>query len=122
MTEIYRTTITEAGPDAEAFLDQGMFVTFGENAPEALREFCFLVAPAASTAPILPGQELRIDTATARITAVGDLARRNLDALGHVTISLDAAATASMDGTIHVQVGPTAIRPKVGSELVIEVP
>ena len=57
MTEIYRTTVTEVGPEASSFIAQGMLVTFGEEAPDALREFCFLVdASARTTADLQAGQ------------------------------------------------------------------
>ncbi len=122
MTEIYRTTVTDAGPLAESFLTERMFVTFGENAPDALREFCFLVAPATSSAVITVGHQLVIDGAAFPITAVGDVAQRNLDSLGHVTITLDGADTPAMDGGIHALAGEELPRIAVGSILAIESP
>ena len=51
MTEIYRTQVTETGPLATAFLDEGMLITFGADAPDELREFCFIVTASQSVAP-----------------------------------------------------------------------
>lgn len=120
MTEIYRTEVTDAGPLATAFLDEGMLVTFGADAPDELREFCFILAPSQTVAAIQAGQTLRIDGQAFTITAVGEVAQRNLDALGHITIKLDAAPEAGLAGAIHV--APAATRPvlAVGSSLVIE--
>ena len=120
MTEIYRTQVTETGPLATAFLDEGMLITFGADAPDELREFCFIVTASHSVAPIEVGQTLWIDQQAFAITAVGDIAQRNLDSLGHVTIKLDAADEAGLAGAIHV--APAAVQPalRVGSTLVIE--
>ena len=57
MSEIYRSTVTDAGPLATSFLDEGMLVTFGADAPEELREFCFILAPAQTVAAIEAGRD-----------------------------------------------------------------
>ncbi|QGF23237.1 PTS glucitol/sorbitol transporter subunit IIA [Raineyella fluvialis] len=122
MTEIYRTTVSGAGPEATAFIGQGMFVTFGEDAPEALREFCFIIDAAAQTSQdIEVGQELVLDGRAYPITAVGDVARKNLDQLGHVTVNVDGAATAKMHGAIHVS-GEIMPELAAGSTIAILVP
>lgn len=120
MTEIYRTQISEVGPLATAFLGEGMLITFGSNAPEELREFCFIVAPSLTVAPIEVGQTLWIDQQAFPITAVGAVAQRNLDSLGHVTIKLDAANEAGLAGAIHVAPAEAAPALQIGSTLVIE--
>lgn len=122
MSEIYRTTVSGAGPEASAFIGQGMFVTFGEEAPEALREFCFIIDGAAQTRQdIEVGQELVLDGQPYPITAVGSVARKNLDQLGHITVNVDGAATAKMHGAIHVR-GDAMPHLNVGSTIVIQVP
>jgi len=120
MSEIYRSTVTDAGPLATSFLDEGMLVTFGADAPDELREFCFILAPAQTVAAIEAGQILWIDRHAFAITAVGEVAQRNLDALGHVTIKLDASTEASLAGAIHVASSNQQPTPAVGSTLVIE--
>ena len=120
MTEIYRTTVTEVGPEASSFIAQGMLVTFGEEAPDALREFCFLVdASARTTADLQAGQVLVLDGEQYPITAVGSVARQNLDNLGHVTVIVDGQKSAYMRGAIHVE-GEEVPRLEVGSTFVIE--
>ena len=122
MTEIYRTTVVGAGDDAPAFLPEGMFVTFGENAPAALRDFCFLIDVTASTDTIAAGQRLVIDGRPLPITAVGEVAQQNLDSLGHVTVNLDGASVPKMHGAIHVDAGGDIPTVQVGSRIVIEKP
>lgn len=120
MTEIYRTTVTAVGPQATEFIGQGLFVTFGDDAPAALREFCYIVAPAHSSATIVAGQRLVIGAASFPITAVGDVAQKNLDALGHVTVNLDGAPSAKMAGALHVAGAGSPPVIDVGTEIVIE--
>ena len=119
MTETYRTTVTAAGPEATAFIGQGMFVTFGEDAPDALKEFCFIIdASAQTTRDIEVGQVLVLDGTPYPITAVGNVARKNLDGLGHITINFDGATEAALEGTLHVSGAAPAL--SVGSTIAIE--
>ena len=53
------------------------------------------------------------------ITAVGSVARQNLDNLGHVTVIVDGQKSAYMHGAIHVE-GEEVPRLEVGSTFVIE--
>ena len=120
MTETYRTTVTAAGAEATAFIGEGMFVTFGENAPDALREFCFIIDATAQTSQDLEvGQVLVLDGTDYPITAVGDVARKNLDQLGHITVNVDGGSTPRMHGAIHVA-GSAMPELNVGSTRVIE--
>jgi PTS system glucitol/sorbitol-specific IIA component len=119
MTEIYRTTVQDAGPLAESFVAEGLFVTFGANAPEALKEFCFIVDAAKTTATLAAGQQFTVDGTAYPITAVGKVAQRNLDALGHITVNTDGAAEPNLDGAIHIRcdIAPAIA---IGSVLTIE--
>mgnify|MGYP000853111972 FL=1 len=120
MTEIYRTTVHDAGPMAEAFVSEGMFVTFGANAPEALREFCYIVDINGMDAALATGQKFTVDGRAFTITAVGEMAQRNLESLGHITVNIDGAAEPKMAGAIHIRCdGPTP-EITIGSVLTIE--
>jgi glucitol/sorbitol PTS system EIIA component len=120
MTEIYRTTVHDAGPLAEAFVSEGLFVTFGADAPEALREFCYLVDINEMTAALAPGQQFTVDGRAFPITAVGDVAQRNLEALGHITVNLDGGSEPQMAGAIHIRCDGPAPEITIGSVLTIE--
>lgn len=121
MTEIYRTTVHDAGPMAEAFIAEGMFVTFGTNAPEALREFCYIVEVNPTTAEVTPGQRFTVDGRSFPITAVGDVAQRNLESLGHITVNIDGDTEPKMAGAIHIRCEGPAPEITIGSVLTIEV-
>jgi PTS system glucitol/sorbitol-specific IIA component len=120
MTVIYRTTVHDAGPLAEAFVSEGMFVTFGSNAPEALREFCYIVDINEVAAALAPGQQLTVDGRAFPITAVGEVAQRNLQNLGHVTVNIDGDSEPKMAGAIHIRCDGPAPEITIGSVLTIE--
>lgn len=120
MTTIYTNTIQSVGSEASSFLSEKMLVTFGDQAPAELRDYCFALAPATSDGVIEPGVVLRIDEMTFPITAVGGLAQRNLDSLGHITLVFDGAAKPKLEGAIHVLADDGMPEPKVGSTLSIE--
>ena len=98
----YRTTILEVGPEVAEFLAQGMAITFAGNAPEELRPFCFLIEGSQLDGQLSVGQPVRIGAQTWTITALGDVAAKNLASLGHVTLVFDGATTARMPGAIHL--------------------
>lgn len=122
MPQIYRTRVTGVGPLATSFLSEGLFVTFGDNAPEALLEFCFIIDANQTQAALQPGQLFSIDGRAFPITAVGEVAQRNLDALGHITVNLDGGDEPQMAGAIHVLCQGPAPEIGVGSILTIEQP
>ncbi|MDO5677180.1 MAG: PTS glucitol/sorbitol transporter subunit IIA [Propionibacteriaceae bacterium] len=98
----YRTTVVEVGPDAPAFLEEKMAITFSGDAPEALRSYCFLIDSAELTAPLGLGMPVRIGEQEWIITALGDLAEKNLANLGHVTLVFDGEEEPRMPGAIHL--------------------
>lgn len=120
MSVIYHTTVGEIGDEVESFLGEGMFILFGQGAPAALKDYCYIVDVNASTAAIEPGQHLHLDGEPFTITAVGEVARQNLDGLGHITVVFNGATEARMHGSVYVE---AATPPKlhVGSVITIQV-
>lgn len=98
----YTTKVIEVGPDAPAFLDEKMAITFSGEAPESLRSYCFLIEDAELTAPLTVGMPVRIADQTWTITAIGDVAEKNLGNLGHVTLVFDGEAEPRMPGAVHL--------------------
>ena len=103
MPVIYQTTVEEIGDQVDSFLDEGMFILFGSGAPDALKDYCYIVEITASTDVIQPGQQLRLGDEPFTITAVGEVARQNLDGLGHITVVFNGATVADMHGSIYVE-------------------
>lgn len=120
MTEIYRTTVREAGAQAAAFISDGLFVTFGEGAPEALKDYCFIIDMEQASADLAVGQYFTVDGKRFPITAVGEAAQKNLNGLGHLTVNVDGGSEASLSGAIHILCEDGSPEVAVGSVLGIE--
>lgn len=103
MPVIYQTTVEEIGAEVDSFLEGGMFILFGKGAPDALRDYCYIVNINESTGVIEPGQKLHLGGEEFTITAVGDIARKNLDTLGHITVVFNGATKADMHGSVYVE-------------------
>ncbi|TFC02509.1 PTS glucitol/sorbitol transporter subunit IIA [Cryobacterium mannosilyticum] len=121
MPVIYRTEVGDIGDQVDSFLDEGMFILFGQGAPDTLKDYCYIVDINASTAAIEPGQQLNLDEQLFTITAVGDVARKNLDGLGHITVVFNGATEAHMHGSVYVEAG-TPPKLRVGSVITIQTP
>lgn len=106
MKNIYKNTINGFGQLANSFLSDGIFILFGDNAPDTLKDYCYTIDVVPSFDRIEQGQIIHIDDHMYQITAVGDVAQRNLESLGHLTIAFSGEDTASMPGTIVVEKAP----------------
>ncbi len=116
---VFETTVTKVGPEASNMItDAGMFILFGEGAPEDLAEFCFTHSSKAVNGPIQKGGYVVIDDQEYLITAVGSVVEQNLANLGHITVSLDGAGEPTLPGTLHIQ-APSA--PQIGVGTVIQI-
>lgn len=120
MTVIYTNTVRSVGPEAASFLAERMLVTFGDQAPEELRDFCYALPPASSTSTIAVGDALVLDGVRYPITAIGDVAQKNLDSLGHVTLVFDGAAEPRLSGALHVSADGALPTLRQGSTIVVE--
>lgn len=118
MSKIYENKITGLGNQVEAFLDEGMFILFGNHVPDSLKEFCYLMDVNPVNGQLRPGQKLIIDDVSYDITAVGSLAQKNLESLGHLTIVFNDASEAGLPGSICVDDKPVPTL-VVGSEITI---
>ncbi|QXT63444.1 PTS glucitol/sorbitol transporter subunit IIA [Tessaracoccus palaemonis] len=98
----YATTVVALGEEAETFLAEDMAITFSGEAPEGLRPYCFLIAPAELDGSLAAGQEVLIGEQIWTITAIGEVAEKNLASLGHVTLVFDGGPEPRMPGAIHL--------------------
>lgn len=118
MSLVYKNTIKSIGSAVETIEGEEMFILFGDNAPDMLKDFCYCVDIQPVNSTIEVGQMLIIDGQEFKISAVGSIAEKNLASLGHVTIVFDGSVEASLPGSIYVEKGsvPTL---KVGTEISI---
>lgn len=100
---IYENRVKAMGSSVEEFKSSGMFIIFGDNAPEELKDYCYSVDVTPVNGTIAPGQTLQIDNESYKITAVGYEAPVTLAGLGHCTINFGGQTEAELPGTIYVE-------------------
>ena len=100
---VLSTEVKKIGSGAREFLAEKMIIFFGEKAPEYLAEHCFIIGDASGDYPLVVGDTLGIGTSRYKITAVGDVAKQNFQALGHLVVQFDGAKKANQPGMIHVE-------------------
>ena len=123
MKVIYENQVKAAGECVEEFKDAGMFIIFGENAPDEIKDdeikdYCYSVSVNPINGEIAPGQYVVIDGAEFKITCVGYEAPITLKGLGHCTFNFSGATEAELPGTIYVEAKPMP-EVKIGTTLKI---
>ena len=118
MSVIYKNIVKNIGSLVESFEGEEMFILFGDNAPDTLKDFCYKIDIEPVNESIKVGHTLAIDGNEFKITALGNVAEKNLASLGHVTIVFDGATEASLPGSIYVQ-RSSVPKLSIGSEILI---
>ena len=106
MKTIYENKVKALGACVEEFKDGNMFILFGDNAPEELKDYCYSVSVNPINGTIAAGQILKIDDNEYRITAVGPEAPVTLAGLGHCTVNFSGQTTVDLPGTLYVEHKP----------------
>ena len=97
---LYQVTIKGKGAMVDAFREEGIFVTFGDNAPDTLKDFCYSIDVNPVDGEVTPGCKLVIDGKEFKIVKVGEVANENLKNLGHVTYNFGGEDAECLPGTI----------------------
>lgn len=118
MKVIYENKVKASGIAVEEFKDAGMFIIFGENAPEEIRDYCYSVSVNPINGELAAGQYLVIDGQEYKITCVGYEAPITLKGLGHCTFNFNGATEAELPGTIYCEEKPM---PEIGIGSVIKI-
>lgn len=103
MKIIYENQVKAMGECVEEFKESEMFILFGDNAPEELRDYCYSVSVNPINGVIAAGQTLKIGASEYKITAVGSEAPVTLAGLGHCTVNFSGQTTVDLPGTIYVE-------------------
>ena len=106
MKVIYENKVKDMGEFAQEFLENRMFVIFGDNAPAEIKDYCYWVDVAPINGTIAPGQTVKIGADSYKITAVGEEAPVTLAGLGHCTFNFSGQTEVEMLGTIYVENKP----------------
>jgi len=97
---IYSSEIVRIGDQANLFLDEGIVVFFGDNAPEELQDFAVVHKLNEITKEIVVGSKIILSDANLEVTAVGPVANENFKNLGHLVLKLDGAVEAALPGDV----------------------
>jgi len=100
---LYCTEVTHIGAFAADALSENMMILFNDNAPSDIADYCYIHPHAVLTDHIVPGTCLVLGAHRYPVTAVGEVANQNLEALGHITIRFDGEMVAEYPGSVHVQ-------------------
>lgn len=103
MKTIYSTRIEDIGIKAQEFIEANMFITFKGNAPEELKEYCFIHNENNLAEEIKEEDILYIDDTAYEIKAIGELVNVNLNELGHITYNFLGEAEAKIGGTLYLE-------------------
>jgi PTS system glucitol/sorbitol-specific IIA component len=105
----YEGRITAIGPLVGEFIDAGILVLFGEDAPEELKEFSILHDGKRLLEEIQPGDWFCIDDQRYHILAVGEVANTNLGNLGHLILKFNGMDKPEMPGDVCVEARPLPV-------------
>ena len=121
MEIIYENEITKLGSNVHEFDDGGMFICFGPDVPDELKDYVYLVSVNEVARDLEAGMILKIDDNEYRITSVGNEVMDTLATLGHLTVRLSGETSPELPGTLYVE---EAQVPKmdVGSKITIYQP
>lgn len=102
----YAATVTAIGPLVNEFIDSGILVLFGKDAPEELAEFSVLHDGTELLEPLAVGDVIHLGDETFRVLAVGEVVNTNLAALGHLILKFNGQNEPEMPGDVCVEAKP----------------
>jgi PTS system glucitol/sorbitol-specific IIA component len=103
MEVVYKTLINGMGKNASEFIEHDMFVTFKDNAPEELKDYCYLHSENDLAKDIQIDDTLFLGERSYKVTAVGSEVNKNLRELGHITFKFSGETTAEIAGTLFLE-------------------
>lgn len=103
MKTIYESKVKIVGESVGDFQEEDIFVTFGEKAPDTLKDHCYIIELAKVDGDIAVGQKVSINEKEYAITAIGNKAQQHLADLGHVTFAFTGETVAELPGTIYIE-------------------
>ena len=104
------TEVTAVGELAPEFLEAGIIVLFGDDAPEELQEVAVVHHSSVNVGGVSPGDVVSVTdgdtTTTMQVLAVGDVANDNLTNLGHLVLKRNGETEAALPGDVCCDEGP----------------
>ena len=104
-TTVYDTTVTAVGSQVPAFLEHGILIFFGDQAPAELHDISVLHHVDVADDGPRPGDTVHLGEEALEVLAVGDVVRDNLLNLGHLDLKADGLTEAKLPGDVCVRKG-----------------
>ncbi len=98
--QIYSSEIVKIGEQANLFLDEGIVVFFGDNAPEELQEFAVIHKLEQITGEIVVGTKIYLSDSNMEVVSIGPVANENFKNLGHLVLKLDSSTDEAQLGDV----------------------
>lgn len=99
----FKANIVFIGDMVEEFKSQNMIILFDSGAPEELKEISVVHRGGIYRGEVVAGDFLFIGALGYRITAVGEVANKNLKNIGHVCLKFDGSTEPELPGNIHLE-------------------
>ncbi|NLN70843.1 MAG: PTS glucitol/sorbitol transporter subunit IIA [Chloroflexi bacterium] len=106
MKDIFSVSVEFVGPFVDEFINEGILVFFGQDAPKELKEFSIIWNFSGYERPIEAGDLLHINDQTFKILGVGEIANKNLNDLGHLIIKFNGETETRLPGDVNVEHKP----------------
>lgn len=98
--QIYSSEIVKIGEQANLFLDEGIVVFFGDNAPEELQDFAVIHKLVPITDDIEVGTKINLSDSNMEVVSIGPVANENFKNLGHLVLKLDSSTDEAQLGDV----------------------
>ncbi len=98
--QIYSSEIVRIGDQAKLFLDEGIIVFFGDNAPEELQDFAVIHKLEQIYGEIVIGTKINLSDSNLEVVSVGPVANENFKNLGHLVLKMDSSTEEAQLGDV----------------------
>ncbi|WP_067473784.1 PTS glucitol/sorbitol transporter subunit IIA [Nocardia amamiensis] len=96
----YDTVVTHVGEMVPGFVEQGIVILFGDQAPAELHEISVLHKPTVTVGGLTAGDVIEIGGERFPVLAVGHVADQNLINLGHIDLKFNGEGTPQLPGDV----------------------
>ena len=115
----FKGNVLYLGDLASEFMDEGIIVFFGKEAPEELHEHAVVHEEAVGLdGEVVPGDTVMIDDQSYPVLAVGAVASKNITSMGHLVLKFNGLEEPEMEGDVCV---PEVELPEVKPGSIVEI-
>jgi PTS system glucitol/sorbitol-specific IIA component len=99
----YKAKVLSIGEMVQDLLEQGIVALFDSTAPKELQEIAVVHTGGTLMADVAQGDSIILGDSAYTVTAVGEIANKNLKIIGHVCLKFDARSSPELPGDIHLK-------------------